>query len=458
MPRPAKDECSSTPRREFLKASGAAAVGWQLTGASTIGAGETAKEVLAVHGGTKAVTYASRRHREAIRWPRYAKREEQAVLGVLRNPNYNSIDVLESEWGKRFGAPYNKAHCNGTSALTSMFFALDLPPGSEIMVPSYTFFASIMPMRLFGLVPVFVDINPRTLNFDLDDARRRLTRNTKALLPVHWFGLPCDMDEICEFADEKGLIVLEDSAQAYGAMLKDKYVGNWGRMAIFSFQLSKSICGIEGGMGSYHEREYYERATTLGHYSIPRRFEKDSRYAQYYGTGLGLKFRIHPIAATLAKLQLDDLSQRTAIVHAQVRRLNDRITQLPGLYEQTVRADVKRDYYAGNMLFINEAEAGMSRKVAVKALQAEGVRVSEFIYRLQHKCQVYTEPQWWHHLPKIPELSGTEQANRTAIRLPLFRIESPELVDQYIKAFEKVWARRKELGRASANRTLSRSS
>ena len=109
-----------------------------------------------------------------------------------------------------------------------MFFALDLPPGSEIMVPSYTLFATIMPMRFFGLVPVFVDINPRTLNFDLEDGKRRLTKNTKAVLPVHWFGLPCDMDHICDFAKEKGLIVLEDACHAHGASLQGQADGHLG--------------------------------------------------------------------------------------------------------------------------------------------------------------------------------------------------------------------------------------
>ena len=170
-----------------------------------------------------------------------------------------------------------------------------------------------------------------------------------------------------------------------------------------------------------------------------------SAYSKYFGTGLGLKLRMHPIAATLARLQLDSLSQRTETVHMQVRQLNDRLTQLSGLYEQTLRPDVKRDYYAGNLLFLDESAAGMSRQAAVRALQAEGVRASAHVYRLQHKCTVYTEQRWWHHLPQIPELPGTEQANRTAISLPLFRVEAPELVDQYIRAFEKVWARRQEL-------------
>lgn len=97
------------------------------------------------------------------------------------------------------------------------------------------------------------------------------------------------------------------------------------------------------------------------------------------------------------------------------------------------------------MLFIDEAEAGMSREAYVKALQAEGVNTSTYSYRLQHKCPLYAEKKWWHHKPIIPELPGSEQANATAIPLPYFTSEAPELIDQYVKAFEKVWAHRKEL-------------
>lgn len=132
---------------------------------------------------------------------------------------------------------------------------------------------------------------------------------------------------------------------------------------------------------------------------------------------------------------------------AQVRSLNDRILQLPGLYEQTSgRTDMERLNYTKNMLFIDENEAGMSRAACVKALQAEGVRAGAYSYRLQHQCTLYEEANWWHHKPVIPELPGCEQANATAISLPYFTSDVPALVEQYAKAFEKVWAHRKELG------------
>ncbi len=435
------DGKASRSRRAFLKSTGALAAGVALTG-TTRGFAET----LALNGGAKAVTWPDAKHREAHRWPLYGPEAEKAVVELVRRHTYEPITLLEKEWKQYTGCPYVKAHCNGTSALASMFFALDLPPGSEILVPTYTFFATIVPMRLFGLVPVFVDVNPRTLNFDLEDAKRRLTKNTRAVLPVHWLGLPCDMDEINDWAEQKGLIVLEDAAHAHGAELKGKKMGTWSRMAIFSYQASKLMPAIEGGMGMYQNRDDFERATTFGHYSLPRNFPKDSSYAQYYGTGLGLKFRMHPIAAALARCQLRTLDQRNTAGVAQVRRLNDRILQLPGLSEQTSgRSDTARVYYARNVLLLDEKEAGMSRRACIKALRAEGVHASAYSSWLQHKYALYRESQWWHHLPTIPELPGAEQANATAIALPYFTSEVPELVDQYAKAFEKVWAHRKEL-------------
>jgi perosamine synthetase len=430
-------------RRSFLKSTGAVAAGLTLTGLAPLGA---ARETLAVQGGSKSISYADDKHALASRWPLYRREEEEAVLKLIRSHSYEPIGLLEEDWKTYTQSPYVKAHCNGTSALASMFFALDLPPGSEIMVPSYTFFATIVPMRLFGLVPVFVDINPLTLNMDLEDAKRRLTKNTRAILPVHWIGLPCDMDHIQAWAQEKGLIVLEDAAHAQGAELKGKKMGTWARMGIFSYQASKPLPAIEGGMGMYQEAADYERATSFGHYSVPSSFPGGSDYAKYNGTGLGVKFRMHPFSAALARCQLRGLDEHNRAGAAQVRRLNDRLLHLPGLYEQSSgRKDMQRIYYAWNMLFVNEKEAGMSRDTCVRALRAEGVRTSAFSYRLQHKCPLYAESGWWHHKPLIPDLPASEQANATAIPLPYFTSKVPELLDQYVKAFEKVWAHRREL-------------
>ena len=439
---------SSAGRREFLKTTSAAAAGLYMAGAGVQAMAEKAvstvkKEVLAINGGPKAVTVPLGK---STRWPLFGSDEEKAVVKLVRNPSYSPNAQLERDWQKYYKSPYVKAYCNGTGALTTMFFALNLPPGSEIMVPSYTFFATIVPMRLFGLVPVFVDINPRTLNMDLEDIKRRLTKNTKAILPVHWIGLPADMDQICDWAKEKGLIVMEDACHAHGARLKGKLMGDWGEMAAFSFQNTKPLPGIEGGMANYKQKEYYERGSTFGHYDLPPSFPAGSDYRRYGGSGLGTKLRMHPMAAALVRVQLRGLDKRNAMITTQIRRLNDRLTKLLGLYEQSSgRSDVERINYAWNMLFIDEAEAGMSRRKCVEALRAEGVKADAHYYTLQHELPLYREAQWWHHPPVIPELPGSDKANATGISLPCFTSEVPEMIDQYVKAFEKVWAHRGQL-------------
>jgi len=434
-------------RRKFLASAGMLAGGLYLAGglpARAQGPAPGAKlELLASKGGPKAVTTPLGR---ATRWPIYGEEEEKAVVALLRHPSYGPIAALEKAWQEFHKVPYCKAHCNGTSALTSMMFALDLPPGSEVLVPSYSTWFPVVPMRLFGLVPGWVDSNPHTLNIDVEDCQRRLTKNTRAVMPVHWFGVPCDMDHICDFAKAHGLEVVEDASHAHGAALKGQLMGTWGRMSGFSLQTTKPLPAIEGGMGMYQNRQDYERAVTYGNYDLPETFPPDSPYRKYQGTALGSKLRIHPVAAILARIQLKNLAQRNAAGVAQMKHLNDRLTQLPGLSAQYVRPDAQRVYYSNNLMMLDPAKAEMPRAACVKALQAEGVQVSAYTWSLLHRYAIFSEEKWWHHLPAKPErLPGCDEANRTVISLPYFTSDVPELVEQYVKAFEKVWAHRKEL-------------
>lgn len=438
-------------RRGFLKTMGAAGAGIFLSGvakAKRVASAQAKQETLAVNGGSKAVSQASA---GSQKWPLYGEEEIQAVSELLRDPNYKPIAEFEEAWKAYHGCAYAKAHCNGTSALTSMMFALDLPPGSEILVPDYSTWFPLVPMRLFGLVPVFTDSNPRSLNIDLEDCKRRLTKNTRAIMPVHWYGLPCEMDDICAFAKEHGIDVIEDCSHAHGARVNGTLVGNWGRMAGFSLQGTKPLPSIEGGIGMYKEVRDFERATTYGNYDLPNTFADDSPYKKYQGTALGGKLRMHPVSAILARLQLKKLDAMNEAGSAQVKRLNDRITQLPGVSAQFVRAGIQRVFYSKNIILIDEAKAGMSREAAVKALQAEGVEASEYNLRLQHTYPMYSEETWWKHMPVIPaegSLPGCEQANRQAVLLPYFTSEQPELIEQYAKAFEKVWAHRDAIAKA----------
>lgn len=426
-------------RRTFIAASGAVATGLAFSRSAF-----AKTETLAVNGGSPAVKYPANRIAALTRWPRYGKAEKARLHELIEtNKYYEELPLFEEEWKTYTGAQFVKAHMNGSSALTSMYFALDLPPGSEIMVPSYTFFSACLAMRFFGLVPVFVDIDPKTACFDLEDAKRKLTPNVKAVEAMHSWGLPCELDRISEWCKEKGLILLEDAAHAHGASMQGKKMGTWGAMGIYSFQTSKVMPTIEGGMGMYQSREYFERAAAFGHYEDPIKFPETSPVRAYVGTGFGQKYRMHPMAAALARQQLKTLDKTNAIVAKNVRAMNDRLTQLPGISEPRCRDDQQRAYYYANLLFIDYKQAGITRDALVKALKAEGVNASFWDYPQQHTLTIYSEAKWWHHPPAIPEsMPGNEYVNANHIFMPLVYGDAPELIDQYAKAFEKVWAHR----------------
>jgi len=446
-------ECKTdtTTRREFVRTGGMAMAGLGLAG-SSLAAGS--QETLAMDGGPEAVTYPADRHTAITKWPRFGDAEKKVLHELIDNTAdsnafYRVLPELEKDWKEYTKSPFVKAHMNGSSALTSMYFALDLPPGSEILLPSYNFFADCLAMRFFGYVPVFVDVDPRTSCFDLEDAKRKLTRDTKALAPMHAWGLPCELDHLQDFANEKGLILLEDAAHSHGAAMQGRKTGTWGQMAIFSFQGSKPLPGVEGGMGMYQTREHFERAAAFGHYEDPVKFPKDSPVRAYEGTGFGQKYRMHPFAAVVIREQLKGLDERNSVVKKNVRALNDRLLQLPGISEPRCRPDQERVYYYMSMLFLDETKAGFRRAAMLKALEAEGVRVSTWDYPEQHKFKIYSEAKWWHHPPRIPDsMPGNQQVNSTHFFLPLLHGEVPELIDQYVAAFEKVWAHRAALAKA----------
>ncbi len=437
---PASPDCN---RRTFIKTSGT------LVAAMAAGPAFAASqsETLAINGGPKAVTLPAARQTALTRWPRYGAAEKNRLHELIDNNQfYQELPLFEKEWKDYTKAPFVKAHMNGSSALTSMYFALDLPPGSEVMVPSYTFVTACLALRFSNLVPVFVDIDPKTACFSLEDARRKLTPRTKAVVVMHSWGLPCEMDRIWEWCREKGLIPLEDAAHAHGASMQGRKIGTWGEMAIFSFQASKVMPAIEGGMGLYRRRDYFERAAAFGHYEDPVKFAADSPVRAYEGTGFGQKYRMHPFAAALARQQLRSLDERNALVARNVRALNDRLTQLSGITEPLCRPDQTRVYYNANLLFVDFAKLGFARSTLIGALKAEGVPVSFWDYPEQHKLKIYSEARWWHHLPQIPaSMPGNAYVNANHVFVPIPYEEAPELIEQYARAFEKVWTHRRRL-------------
>src|SRR5260370_19084497 len=167
--------------------------------------------------------------------------------GSLEDPRFKAkVYTLEREFAKYVGTPYALANRSGTSALMCSLVALGLKPGDEVIVPAYTFVATYSAAVFLGLVPVLTEID-ESLNIDPAEIKRRITSKTRAIMPVHMLGNPCDMDRILAIAEEHGLPVIEDACQATGASYKGRKVGCFGQMGAFSLNVFKTITAGDGG-------------------------------------------------------------------------------------------------------------------------------------------------------------------------------------------------------------------
>jgi len=412
---------------------------------------------LAIDGGTPAVTLDQT---AAFHWPNLGSEEEEAVLAVLRR-NRTSIgdrsDViaeLEDRFAEYLGTRFTLARNNGTAALYCAYFAVGIGYGDEVIVPSYTWIATVSPLLQLGAVPVFADIDPQTLTLDPGDVERKITGRTKAIVPVHMWGHPADMDRINEIAARRNLRVVEDASHAHGSLYKGRKVGTLADAACFSLQASKSMTAGEGGLLATDSRACYERAMVLG--QSPARLHAeltDPALRRFANTGMGLKFRIHGLAAAIAVEQLKKLDAFNATRNANHDRLTAALQALPGLTPPyTAPGCYRGAFYEYRLVYDPEAHNGLPTAQFIRLLQAEGMYADRERYPLVHLEPLYSDQVLFDEgLPWMPkherravwnrpgDLPVTERLHDRLVRLPPFpNSGSEELIDQYAAAIRKV--------------------
>ena len=213
-----------------------------------------------------------------------------------------------------------------TSSLLASALALGLKPGDEIIVPAYTFVASYSSVIFAGLVPVLAEID-ESLTLDPDDIEHRITPRTKAIMPVHMLGNPCDMDRIMAIAKKHNLLVLEDSCQAAGASYKGKKVGSIGDIGAFSLNIFKTINSGDGGLVVTNDKSLFETA-----FGVHDQGHKPSRLGVEVGARsvLGLNFRINELTAAVGLAQLAKLDKIVATLRGKKKKLKDLISEANG--------------------------------------------------------------------------------------------------------------------------------
>ncbi len=402
-------------------------------------------EQLAICGGPQAVTSDQT---EATAWPNVGDEEISAIERVLKAPNYGCYDEgyrLEEEFADYTGSSYALAHISGTAAIHAALFAVGIEPGDEVIVPSFTYWASCMPVVALNAVPVFAEVDGHTTNLDPADVERQVTAKTKAIIVVHMFGLPCEMDRIMEVAARHDLKVIEDAAHAHAAEYRGRQAGTIGDVGCFSFQASKLLPAIEGGMVVTDTRAYYERAMALGHYERLSGLPEESDYRQYSVTGLGFKYRIHPASAAMARVRLARLEELNAARNRNMAYLDQALSQIDGFEPIAVPPDSKRVYYGYRLHYHAEALGGKGIDSVVAALRAEGVQVGRERYFIQHLQPVYAEARaslsrllQEEVAPAATHLPVTEGLHSRLLGLPTFPQGTEALMEQYVGAFIKV--------------------
>lgn len=387
---------------------------------------------LAINGGEKAVTLDQE---EAMRWPVLTEEDEQAVLGVMRRNETSLSDEpakLETEFAEYLGADYALAEVNGTAALYAALFVLGIGPGDEVICPSYTYWASAMPAATLGAKVIFCEVYPDSLDMDVEDFRNKITPRTKAVIPVHLWGIPCEMDEIITAAKKNNIAVVEDACHAHGAEYKGRKAGTLGDFGIFSFQASKNLPGGEGGMLVTSNKDYLHKAITLGHYR--RAADLPVEYSKYQHTCFGFKHRMSPFHAAITRVQLRSLDEKNEIRRKNIEKLLKVLEEVPGFHVYRPPSYIKRVYYENDVVY-REEETGVSIDRLIEVLTAEGAIVRRDRYPLLHQQPYFTERG------SDPEdLPVTRDINDHVIALPTFPGDDGSLVDQYIKAFRKAAA------------------
>jgi dTDP-4-amino-4,6-dideoxygalactose transaminase len=398
----------------------------------------------AILGGKPIVTAD---HDAANRWPILGEEDEQAVLRVMRDGKISGHPVireLEADYTRLTGMPHALAHNNGTAGLLAAFYAIGLQPGDEVLVPTATFWASVLPMMWLGAVPVFCESETERLGLDPADMARKITPRTRAIVVVHMFGLPSRMTEIRALAAKHDLRIIEDASHAHGATWRGQPCGSLGDIAVFSMQGDKLVPAGEGGMFLCRDAEHFERAACLG--DIARIIELETPARRFAATGLGIKTRISPLSAAIARNQLARLEERNSRRNANVEYLSRRLEEL-GLHTFLPPGHIRRVYF--EFIIRHERErVPLPTPLLVEALRAEGCQVGQPRYPMLHQQPFFTEGRF-REVARLPEgmpvpeylpdaLPQTVAGNETLIKLPTFPNANRVILDQYADAFAKV--------------------
>jgi len=423
-------------------------------------------EKLAIEGGERTVPEGLIKP-----WPIITDEDKKALLDVFDSaPRTGSgmgagslwgfgpqLLAIEKEWAEYVGTKYCIVTNSGTAALHIAVAAAGVGPGDEVITSAFTFLASASCILHHNGIPVFVDIDPRTFNIDPKKIEGKITKRTKAIIPVHVQGLPAEMDEINKIAKKHDLVVIEDACQAHGAEYKGKKAGSLGDMAGFSLNGSKNLQALEGGLFNTDNEDYKNLAHKVRSFGEEW---KPGEPRRYDATIMGWQYRPHELTCALTRSQLRHLDEWNELRIKNCSYLTERLSRIEGVQPPYVPSYMKSVYWAYVVRFKPtdldiKIPPRKFRQALEQALNAEGVPVGQWqtmpvpaqsIFQIGHgygkgcpwTCPFGDRPgKYVYRSEDYPEtLKLIEDSTRIQGMWPPNDLE---LMDLYIDAFRKVF-------------------
>lgn len=339
--------------------------------------------------------------------PSLSGREKEYVLDCLDSTWISSkgkyINAFEEAFAEKIQTKYAATVSNGTVALHLALLALGIGAGDEVIVPTLTYIASVNAIAYTGATPVFVDSLADTWQMNPDDVRKKITPKTRAIMVVHLYGHPCDMDALMAIAKEHDLFVIEDCAESFGSLYKGKFVGSFGHMSTFSFFGNKTITTGEGGMVVTNDQTLYERAVHFKGQGL-------AAHRQYWHDVIGYNYRMTNICAAIGLAQLEQADEFIAKKRQLARWYQEKLTGLPVIVHAEI-GDVFHTYWMVSIL----VEDARKRDGLREHLAQQGVETRPLFYPV-HTMPMYSEKFQRHpvaedlgwrgiNLPSFPDLS-----------------------------------------------------
>lgn len=369
--------------------------------------------------------------------PDIGEREIEEVIDAIKS-HWLSKGPRTVEFEKQFsqyvGAEFGVGLNSCTAGLHLAQLAVGVGPGDEVITTPYTFASTVNTIIHTGATPVLVDIDPQTMNINPDLIEEKITAKTKAIIPVHFAGLPCEMDKIMTIAKKYNIAVIEDAAHAVYTKYHDQMVGSIGDITSFSFYATKNLVTGEGGMITTNNPEYAEKIRVMSLHGMSknawnRYSDKGSWY--YEVEHAGFKYNMTDIQAAFGLIQLQRLEEMQQKRKQIATTYNEAFKEVPGL-QIPYDDEAHRHAWHLYVLRIDEAKFSINRSQFIEELNARGVGTSV------HFIPIPMHPYYKKMGYKIEDYPEAERAFNGEISLPLYPKMSKEDVEYVVKVVQEV--------------------